>query len=248
VCAAVIFSVVPLRASTFSFSDEYYISSLSQFHSVFGASANGYSSAGIYQETNSVLPVITRLGNGSSVTGEYVQNTTPNLNQELVLFGWGQSLNNGQQVANVYNTQNPQNGADLYFRFDVGGSATSFNFNSFDLKGSSATSNLSFTLEGLDASNNVINSTVLNIQGNTFTTETLNWAGVTTVELVSTASLPVNWNSASLYMDNVTINNPLPPVPEPTSLALLGLGLLMLGLVYQNRRPQHSRSAKRNRI
>jgi hypothetical protein len=246
VCAAIIISVVPLRASTFGFNDEYYVSSLSQFHSTFGASASGYSSPGIYQETNSVTPIITRIGSGSSsaVPGEYVQNTTPNLNQELVLNGWGQSLNNGQQVANVYNLQNPQSGADLYFKYDVAGSATSFNFNSIDLRGSSPTANLSFTLEGLDASNDILYSAILNVVGNTFTTETLNWAGVTTVEFASTASLPVNWNLASLYMDNVTINDPLPAVPEPSSLTFLGLGLLVLGLVYRNREPQASLIAK----
>jgi hypothetical protein len=42
----------------------------------------------------------------------------------------------------------------------------------------------------------------------------------------------------------VTINDPLPAVPEPSSLTFLGLGLLVLGLVYRNREPQASLIAK----
>lgn len=245
---AISLAIAPVQASTFTFNDQYYVSSLSEFHTLFGASTSGYSSAGIYQETNTSTPVVTRLGNGSSVPGEYLQNTIPNLNQELALYGWGKSLNNGQQVANVNNLQNPLNGVDLYFKYDVGGTATPFLFNGFDLKGSSPSANLNFTLEGLDASNHVLDSAVLTIAGNTFTTETLNWSGVTTVEIVSTVSLPINWGSGTLYMDNVEVNDPLANAPEPPSLALFGLGLIALGFACRNQIRQPMTVAKNKRI
>jgi hypothetical protein len=218
---------MPAHATSFTFSDEYYISSSTAFYSTFGTSL-GYSSAGIYQETNSGNPTITRLGNGSSVPGEFIQNSTPNAADELALFGWGQSLHNGQQVAIVYNTADPINGANTYFQYKVGGVTAPFTFNGFDLKGATANSNLQFTLEGLDSANHVLDSAILTVTGNSFQTETLDWTGITTVEIASTLSLPVNWGSGTLYMDNIEINNPVDPVPESSTLVLLGMGLLAL--------------------
>jgi hypothetical protein len=99
-------------AVIYNFDDEYYISSSSMFTTRFGAPGTGaYSSAGIYQLTKSTSPtIVTRLGSATAIPGEYEQNTTPNANNFLALTGWGQSLNNGNQVASVYNLNNPING------------------------------------------------------------------------------------------------------------------------------------------
>jgi len=226
-------AAVPARADvpyTFNFSDEYLVNSASELNSVFGATLTGYTSAGLYQRTSTTAA--TRLGGVStSVPGEYVvENTTPSATDELALFGWGQSLNYGQQVGSVFNSTNPFNGTVLYFQYKTGvttpgsGTTTPFTFNSFDLKGATTTANLSFTLEGFLGSV-LEDSAVLTVTGNTLTTFTENWANVDTVEIVSTGSFPVNWGSGTLYMDNVTINNTV-PAPEPTSIALL---VTMLG-------------------
>ena len=229
--AAAAYWCASAQATTFTFNDEYYISSLTRFHSVFGNSTNGYTSPGIYQLTNSATPIVTRIGNGSSVPLEYVEDTSPNANQALKLFGWTQSLNNGQQVASVYNSQNPSV-ALTYFQFAVGGVNMPFTFNAFDLRGSTAAANLSFTLQGFLGST-LVNSTVLNVTGNGLATFTENWINVDRVQIQSTASLPVNWSSGVLYMDNVQINEPVgstsSAAPEPATLMLLGSSLAGLG-------------------
>ena len=133
---------VPAKATVFTFSDEYYLKAGAAYSSVFTGATGNASTNGVYQETaTGSPPTITRLST-SGVPGEYIQNTS--LNNELALSGWSQSLNYGQQVANVYNLTNPTKGSVLYLQYKVGGSTTPFNFNSIDLHSSG---NLSFTLE-----------------------------------------------------------------------------------------------------
>ncbi len=234
--------IAPAGATTFTFSDEYYVNSLTTFHSIFGAATTGYGTAGIYQETNTSTPIVTKLSNGSNVPGEFIQNTTPNANAGISLNGWSQSLNNGQQVANVYNLGNPTNGP-IYFQYKTGvtgglfgnGATTAFDFNGFDLKGATANANLNFTLEGF-LGGNMVDSAVLNVSGNTLTTYTENWTNVDTVEIVSTAGLPVNWGSGTLYMDDIEVNDPITAVPEPSTWAMLILGFAGVGFMAYRRK------------
>jgi hypothetical protein len=128
---------------------------------------------------------------------------------------------------------NPINGTVTYFRYTVGGATTPFTFNGFDLRGSTAAANLSFTLQGY-LGGNLVQSAVLNLTGNTFSTFTENWTNVDTIVIASTGALPVNWGSGTLYMDNVRINEPAPlsEAPEPTAFliwSLLGVFGLVLG-------------------
>jgi hypothetical protein len=237
------------QATVFTFSDEYLLKAGTAFSTVFpGASGNATGNANtfaLYQETNTTTPTITKLGNGSSVPGEFVQNSPTNASEGIQLFGWSQSLNGGQQVGSVYNLNNPINGANTYFQYKTGvtgglfgnGTTTAFTFNSFDLRGSTSGADFSFTLEGLDALNNVLDSAAIHVTGNTFQTFTENWAGVTTVEVVSTAGLPLNWGSGYLYMDNLRVNEAVTsPVPEPSTWVTMLLGFAGVGFMAYRRK------------
>ena len=132
----------------------------------------------------------------------------------------------------MYNLQNPINGSNTYFRYTVGGATTAFTFNSFDLRGSTPTANLNFTVHGY-LGGVLADTAILNVTGNTFATFTENWANVDTVEIDSTSSLPVNWGSGTLYMDNVVLNNVV--TPEPATTALVGTVLVALGILIRKR-------------
>jgi hypothetical protein len=235
--------------SIYTFDDMYYISTGIMFHSVFGATTSGWSTFGIYQKTNTSVPTVVKLSDGSSgvIPGEFLENTTPNASEGLFLSGWGRTLSNGQQVANVSNRSNPSAGP-IYFQYKTGvtggsfgnGTATAFTFNSFDLKGFDSTANLTFTVEGF-LGGVLQDSAVLTVTGNTFTTYTENWQNVDMIEIVSTDANPVNWNSSTLYMDNVAINQLVradEPVPAPLpAAAWSGLALLGgMGLIWRVRR------------
>jgi PEP-CTERM motif len=234
----------PASATTFTFGDIALCTSSAGCNSAFGTT-NGYGSTGIYQETNTGTPTLTRLGSVSSnIPGEFIQNTSPNASQGLQLFGWGQSLNNGQIANTVYNLANPGNGTVLYFQYKTGvtgglfgnGTTTPFTFNSFDIKSGAS---LSFTLDGFLGG--VLQDTaVLTTTGGSFTTFTENWTNVDTMEIVSTAGLPLNWGSNTIQMDNVVINN---AVPEPATWAMMVLGFLGIGIMSYRRRGTNFRFA-----
>jgi hypothetical protein len=234
----------PAHATTFTFGDVALCTSSAGCNTAFGTT-NGYTSTGIYQETNTVTPTLTRLG-GVSVymPGEFIQNTSPNASQALQLFGWGQSLNNGQIANTVYNVASPGNGAVLYFRYNTGGTGslgsgttTPFTFNSFDI---GSRTSLSFTLEGFLGGVLQDTAVLTTTGGGAFDTFTENWTNVDTVEIASTASLPLNWGFNTVQMDNVTINA---AVPEPATWAMMVLGFLGIGIMAYRRRGTNFRFA-----
>ncbi len=65
-----------------------------------------------------------------------------------------------------------------------------------------------------------------------FQTFTENWNHIDAVEIASTSSLPVNWGSGTLYMDNVVINGPttVPQVPELSTWAMMLTGFAGLDM------------------
>jgi hypothetical protein len=219
IAAAVMIWCVPAKAYTFGFDDMYLVKSGNAFP---GTSVT-VSSSGIYQETQDATHggvIITKLaGLTTSVPGEFVQNTTPNASSELQLYGWGQSLNYGQKVDTVYNLQDTANGAVLYFRYAVGGTAQPFTFNGFDLK--TVVGSVNATFEALDASNHILDTATVTLSSG-FTTFSENWTNVYEIQFTAPGG------TANVYMDNVEINDPVPSVPEPATLLLLGFGLVGL--------------------
>ena len=240
VLAAALLAIVagaeqPVRAAVdLNFQNEYYVSSASEFTTLFGTPSSGvYGSAGIYQETQTTpgSTIVTKLGT-SGAPGEFVQNTTPNASQGMQLFGWSGSYNNGTPLANnVYNSANPYNGTVLYMQYKTGvtgglfgnGTTSAFILNSIQFRTATTSGNLTFTLEGY-LGGVLKDTSVLNVTGNTFTTFTESWANVDTVEIVNTAQNPVNWGSGTLYLGDVQING---AVPESSSMGLVS-GLLLL--------------------
>ncbi|MBJ6723325.1 PEP-CTERM sorting domain-containing protein [Geomesophilobacter sediminis] len=233
----VLIGVQSAQATTFGFSDIYYLGNKTAYSTDFpgatGSTGNS-NSQGWYQETNPSPITITKLSNGSAAPGEYVEGT----NQELALFGWQGANSNSKlgPMGSVFNLNNPTYGTNTYFRYTVGGATTPFTFNGFDLRGPFSSANLAFTLQGY-LGGKLVDSALLNVTGNTFETFNENWRNVDTIEIVSTSSLPVNWGSGTLYMDNVRINDSVPaPVPEPSTVALLSAGLFSLAIFGKRRR------------
>jgi hypothetical protein len=224
--------------TSFGFCDEYFVSTLAEFHTRFGSTTTGYNTPGIYQETNTTTPTVVQLTAQSTgyqpVPGEFVQNTTPNASTGLLLHGWSFNFfSNGQQLSNGANSvsNGPNNnfnpgtsGTGLNFQYLTGdmsgslsnGTVTAFNINSIVVD--STNTAVSFKIEGLvggpggtvvDTANESLNF-ALSQQ-----TVNLNWTGVDTVAITDFGG-----PAGTLLLQNVNLT----PVPAPAPL--IGHGLL----------------------
>jgi hypothetical protein len=252
------------QASTFTFDDIVYVSCTnfrctngpSNFAAAFPGYTGppNYSSPGYYQvlqtdtgnfwsgltSNGSTHPtyVFKSPGNGSTMGGEWIQNdpnfpTTPPPNgteseDKLLLQGWSSAASgvNGATVDKVYATS----ANSSYFEFTAPsgiGVPTTFTFNSFDLSGTAA--NVVFEVLASDFSV-LFTSPAYNL-GPTAQHIVVNVPNAYKVLFTSGSSI-----AGALNMDNVEINDPLPaPVPEPISVAMLGVGLIGLGIVKRSR-------------
>ena len=158
--------------------------------------------------------------------------TTPPLNgteseDKLLLQGFAAAAVNGTVVDKVYTTTT--NASYFQFTAPTGiGTPTSFTFDSFDLSGSAS----NVTFEVLDSLNNIL-----------FTSQAYNLTSIAqhiVVDIPNAYRVLFTSGSSTagaLNMDNVEINDPFPAsVPEPSSIAMLSLSLIGLGII-KRRRP-----------
>jgi hypothetical protein len=175
-------------------------------------------------------------GNGSSIGGEFIQNDPLNTfgifpvesEDDLLLHGWSYAASdvNSAAVDKVYTTS--ASSSSFQFTAPTGiGQATTFPFNSFDLSGSA--SNVVF--EVLASNFSVLFTSSVYNQASTSRHIAVNVPNAYEVLFTSGSS-----TAGALNMDNVQINDPLPArVPEPISVAMVGVGLIGLGIIKRRR-------------
>jgi hypothetical protein len=225
----------------------------------------GFSSSGYYQVLNSTNTnqqwsglssngnlnnaptyIFKQPGNGSSFGGEYIQNDpnfpatgslqgTEGLDKLTFTGGWSSDAAgiNGKTVDKVYTTSASGSSFQFYGTTAFGGFVP-FTFNGFDLSGKAQ--NVAF--EVLDINNKVLfTETGINLT---------NASDHVTVDIADAYKVLFTSGSSAtdaLYVDNVEINDPITTVPEPSSLAMLGVGLIGLTAIFRHRRVKTGQAA-----
>ena len=240
---------VPAHATTFTFADEYYVQTQTQFNTAFGVGTTGFAGAGLYQKTTATAATELHANASSSyqpVPGEFVQNT----NTAIDLTNWNhnffgtlpQAVNNGGSSVtgpnnNLSGTGNPSTanasnspviqyftgitGVNASAGTFTGGQATAFNLNSIDFN--SNVFAIGAIIEGL------LGGTVedtftgsINTSG-LWQTHTFNWTDIDEVLFVYAGS------QGALSIRNINIG-PVATTPLPAALPLFGAGLGVIGL------------------
>jgi hypothetical protein len=206
-------SLVTAQATEFDFNDIYGVTSSATYQSLYGSTTPGYGGTGFYQLSQfSNAPYVIKLGTGPSISFDYAPNT--NAQQALALFGFGQTVSDGQQVGSIYNTS-ALTGTSVSFRSYTAGFYSNFTFNSFDL--SSAVDN-TIIISGIAGNGTYIDSATIQLSGGGgFTTFNEDWSGVSIITLLALNQQAVG----TVSMDNVRINEAVSPVPGP----IVGAGL-----------------------
>jgi len=224
---------VQVQARVFNFTDEYYVSTQSEFNTLFGTGTAGYNGAGIYQEVNTTVPTVYQLSAGtgfSPIPGEFV----PNTNTGIVLTGWNENnTTDGEQVMTSTRFTNftlpllVNNTGTISIQYKTGitsqtmtnGTLAAFNLNSIDLRtypGVATGYTITGYLGGVVkytvtmATNGLQNS--VNGSGYIYgQTVPLNWKDIDTVSFTNMGP------AGTLVMDNINIT----PVHVPPMGALL---------------------------
>jgi hypothetical protein len=236
------------QATTFTFGDEYRVSTLAEFHTLFGATTTGYNTPGIYQETNTSTPTVIQLtthGTGyQPVPGEFVQNDG---SSALLLNGWSENLStNGQRLNNgtnsvfqgVNNSVVPGlNGTGLNFQYLTGasdnpstgvmtGTVTAFNVNSVVLDSSFTA--IGFIIEGFLGGSLVDTANEsLNFASGQQTVSFASLAGWTNPLVDTVVFTDIGGSAGALVLQNVNISAAVPaPAPGGLSVFLAAGGVL----------------------
>jgi hypothetical protein len=254
----------PANATTYTLSDEYWLKAGTAFSTVF-AGVSGSSTGGVYEETNTVTPTVVQLSTDTATSGYHLAPLPGEITQNdggsaLLLNGWSttlfnhasasQQINTGISGAGTYggtltgaqSVANPGlNGTNLNFQYLTGatvnattgvmtGTTSLFDLTSLQINNNATA--VGFIIEGLRKGVVVDSQSVsYNFINGFVTFAPSGWTDIDTVAITD-----FNGSGSSMAIRNINISPDVAAVPEPTTLAILGLGLTSLGIARRQRR------------